>query len=191
MNENSIFIENLSRLGFFRYSSAETKQAISDEIEKRGWSGIFGNANRLYPADAEDLAEGGAGPFLTSVSAFLTREGISLPTATDDIFDDGYTVFVNDMEFEIYNAIELERDENEQPGLIWGLSMTRCFNIINQLLEAAGSTERIYAVNGGNDLFGFFLTPHLFELIVRHPQAAPHDGPYKCTENYPRFGQPA
>lgn len=191
MNDDSLFLENLSRLGFFGYSTPETRQAIRDEIEKRGWSGIFGNAERLYPADAEDLAEGGVCSFLTSVSAFLAREGISRPTATDDISDDGYTVLVNDTNYDIYNAIELERDENEQPGLIWGLSMTRCFNMINQLLESVGSAERLYAVNGGNDLFGFFLTPHLFELIVRHPQARPSDGPYECTENYPRFGQPA
>jgi hypothetical protein len=62
--------------------------------------------------------------------------------------------------------------------------------MIDHLLEASGSREQIYAVNGGNDLCAFFLTPELYRIIVEHPDATPKDGPYRPTEVYPWFGQP-
>ena len=91
----------------------------------------------------------------------------------------------------IYDAADLQRDSNgKEPGLIWGLAMTRGFRIVDQLLEAAGSPESLYAVNGGNDLFALFLTPELHRIISGHPNAEGNDRPYKPTEDYPWFGQP-
>jgi hypothetical protein len=68
--------------------------------------------------------------------------------------------------------------------------MTRGFRIVDELLAAVGSSERVYAVNGGNDLFAFFLTPELHQTVMEHPEASPEGGPYKPTEDYPWFGQP-
>jgi len=91
----------------------------------------------------------------------------------------------------IYDAEALQRDSNgKEPGVIWGLAMTRGFRIVDQLLEAAGSPERLYAVNGGNDLFAFFLTPELHQIVSQHADADAKDGPYEPTEDYPWFGQP-
>jgi hypothetical protein len=68
--------------------------------------------------------------------------------------------------------------------------MVRTFALINRLLTEARSPERIYAVGGGNDLFAFFLTPQLRDLVARHPDADPADEPYEPREEYPGFGQP-
>ena len=93
--------------------------------------------------------------------------------------------------YTIYDAAEIKRDTTgNELGLIWGLSMTRAFAIVDRLLKDAGSPERLYAINGGNDLFAFFLTPELHRIISAHPDAKPKDGPYKPTEKYPAFGQP-
>ena len=75
-------------------------------------------------------------------------------------------------------------------GLIWGLSAVRGFRIIDELLTAAGSPERAYAVNGGNDLCLMFLTSELHQVIMEHPEASLRDGPYILKEEYPSFGQP-
>ncbi len=73
---------------------------------------------------------------------------------------------------------------------IWGLATARAFAILDGQLAAAGSPERVYAVNGGNDLCAFFLTPELFQIITADPDADASGGPYKPTEEYPWFGQP-
>ena len=65
----------------------------------------------------------------------------------------------------------------------------RAFAIVNGLLKGAGSEERLYAVNGSNDLDGFFLTPALREAICRYPGVRVGDRPYLHTEEYPWFGQ--
>ncbi len=63
------------------------------------------------------------------------------------------------------------------------------FRIVDELLEKAGSPERVYAVNGGNDLSAFFLTPKMYRIIVEHPDAGAASAPYKPNEEYPRFRQ--
>lgn len=186
MNES--YVDSLDSLGYFRGLTSAEDRALREEILKRGWPGIFNNFHRLYAADAEDLAEGGIGRFIAEVTPFLTAEGVHVPEIEEDASGDGYVVRVGGTDISIYDARDLELDE--QQGLIWGLSMTRGFRIVNELLALAESTERVYAVNGGNDLFAFFLTQELYRSIVEHPEASPGDGPYVPTEEYPWFGQP-
>jgi hypothetical protein len=142
-------------------------------------------------ADAEDLAEGGVGQFLREIAPFLATQKVTLPAIEDATSEDGYTVRVGGASYQIYDAEELERDSSgEEGGLIWGLSSVRGFRIADELLTAAGSAERAYAVNGGNDLFVMFLTPELHQVIMNHPDASRRDGPYILKEEYPSFGQP-
>jgi len=188
---NDSFAEALNNLGYSKGLSLDEAKILQDKIGRRGWNGVFGNSLRLYPADAEDLAEGGVGNFIVSVKPFFRAEGVDLPDIEDNLTEDGYVIRVGNEINIIYDAAELKRETSKgEPGLIWGLSMARTFAILSKLLETAGSRERIYAVNGGNDLFAFFLTPELYEVIMNHPDACPADGPYSPTEKYPLFGQP-
>ncbi len=185
------FVTRLEELGYFRGLAADKAQALKQAFEQKGWLALFSESHRLFMADAEDLAEGGVGQFLQEVSPFLTAHGVTLPEIEDDLSEKGYVVRVDDVPHAMYNATELEWDSSgDEPGLTWGLATVRGFRIADELLAAAGSAERAYAINGGNDLFAIFLTPELYQVIMEHPDASRRDGPYVLKEEYPAFGQP-
>jgi hypothetical protein len=185
------FVAELEELGYFNGLAPGKAQTMKQGLEQRGWLALFSDSHRLFMADAEDLAEGGVGQFLREVSPFLSAQKVTLPVIEDVSSQDGYTVRVGGATYRIYDAEELGRDSSgEEGGLIWGLSSVRGFRIVDELLTAVGSVERAYAVNGGNDLFVMFLTPELHHVIMDHPDASRHDGPYVLKEEYPSFGQP-
>jgi hypothetical protein len=189
---HAVFVERLDELGYFRHLKPDQADGRRAAILREGWPALFsGPPHRLNPADAEDLAAGGVGEFLRLVRPFLAAEGVRLPELRDDHGAAGYVLHLGDTPTVIYAQPELRRDRSgEEPGLTWGLSAVRTFALINRLLAEARSPERVYAVGGGNDLFAFFLTPELRELIARHPDADPADEPYEPREEYPGFGQP-
>ena len=190
-NMNDSFVTDLDAHGYFKGLAPEKAQVLRADFRKQGWTAIFSESHRFHHADAEDLAEGGICAFIREVEPFLTGQGVRLPELQDEVSDKGYSVRVGGISHKIYDAADLKRDTTgKELGIIWGLAMTRGFAIVDQLLEAAGSPERLYSVNGGNDLFAFFLTPDLHRIISQHPKAEAADGPYKPTVEYPWFGQP-
>ena len=190
-NMNESFVADLDTHGYFKSLAPEKAQALKADFRKQGWMAIFSESHRFHHADAEDLAEGGICAFIREIEPFLTAQGVRLPELKDEVSEKGYIVRVGGAPHTIYVAADLQRDSTgKEPGVIWGLAMTRGFRIVDQLLEAAGSPERLYAINGGNDLFALFLTPELHRIISGHPVADAKDGPYKPTEDYPWFGQP-
>lgn len=189
MNES--FVVQLDAQGYFRGLAPEKVQVLKEDFRRKGWMAIFSESHRFYHADAEDLAEGGIGRFIREAQPFLSAQGIRIPDLQDEVSDQGYVVRVGGVPHKIYDAADLKRDTaGKEPGLIWGLAMARGFALVDQLLESAGSPERVYAINGGNDLFAIFLTPELLRTISEQPDAVAKDGPYKPTEEYPWFGQP-
>lgn len=184
----SEFADRLEVLGFFRYAPPEVVASLKHDFQESRCAAVFGETGRLFRADAEDLTEGGVGDSLRRIEPFLKGQGISLNQVEDDISEQGYSVMVNGRRYKIYDADEVQKRE-KQLGLLWGLSGARAFAIVNGLLEGAVSEERLYAVNGGNDLDGFFLTPALREAICRYPGVRPGGRPYLHTEEYPWFGQ--
>jgi hypothetical protein len=190
-NMNESFVTELDTHGYFTGLAPEKAQALKSDFRKQGWMAFFSDSHRFFHADAEDLAEGGICAFIRKVEPFLTAQGVRVPELQDEVTEKGYTVRVGGTPHLIYAAADLQRDSNgKEPGVIWGLAMTRGFRIVDQLLEVAGSPERLYAANGGNDLFAFFLTPELHQIVSQHPDADAKDGPYKPTEDYPWFGEP-
>jgi len=190
-NMNESFVTELDAHGYFKGLAPEKVQALKADFRKQGWMAIFNDSHRFYHADAEDLAEGGICAFIRDVEPFLGAQGVRVSDFQDEVTEKSYMVRVGGTLHMIYDAVDLQRDaDGKEPGVIWGLAMTRGFKIVDQLLEAAGSSERVYAVNGGNDLFAFFLTPELHRIISGHSDADAKDGPYRPTEDYPWFGQP-
>jgi len=190
-NMNESFVTELDAHDYFKGLAPEKAQTLKSDFWKQGWMAIFSESHRFYHADAEDLAEGGICAFIREVGPFLSSQGAQVPELQDEVTEGGYTVRVGGTPHLIYDTADLQRDTyGKEPGVIWGLAMTRGFGIVDLLLEAAGSPERLYAVNGGNDLFAIFLTPELHQIICEHPDADAKDGPYKPTEDYPWFGQP-
>ena len=178
------FTTKLEELGYFNGLSPAATQGLKQEFDRKGWDALFEDSHRLFFADAENLAEGDVGKLLREASPFLTSQGVTLPAIEDDISGDGYVVKVGGIDFLIYDADELQGD------FFWALASVRGFGIINELLTAAGSKERAYAINGGNDLQLLFLTPELHQAIMEHPDASRRYGPYLLREEPPWFGQP-
>jgi hypothetical protein len=170
------FIAELERASFFAHATSHEVRAVKAAIHDRGWPGIFASESRLFPADAEDLAEAGIGSFLDSIAPFLAKQGVVPPPHYDDYTESAYILGLGDQRLEIWRAADWD-DPNSINA--WQLSSARAVGIVNELLAGAGSQERAYLVNGGNDLQAFFLTPRLFDLITKHPDAEPRDAPYE------------
>ena len=188
---NRRLIERLEELGFFKYLEPGQAADLKSEMAEMGWTAVFWDSGRYFSADAEDLAEWGVASFLKDIQPFLEKQGIRLESIEESDIEDHYKIMVNGRTHLIWSRKEMKIDINgEQRGLLWGLAPSRCFSIVNQLLIEADSNERIYAVNGGNDLDGFFLTEEQYRLICQHPSADPGYGPYVITEEYPNHGWP-
>jgi len=133
--------------------------------------------------DAEELAEGGIARGYESVLPAL-RKFVKAPAKIEENRDDdapSYSVICGDAEFEIYSP-----DLDEEAGNSWGRATVALFAIVNGQLK--NSSHRFYAINGGNDLFGMFLTPaQAKEAQKSLPNKS--DWPYLPKDEEPYYGQ--
>ena len=116
-------------------------------------SDIF-DYDQLIHLDAENLAEAGIREAYESLLPELQKH-VAQPAPIEEVTDNEvgrYAVRCGTKEFVIY-APELE----DEGGESWGRATVALFTIINDQL--AQSQFRFYAINGGNDLGGMFLTP--------------------------------
>lgn len=133
--------------------------------------------------DAEDLAEGGIGEAYRSLVPKL-REFVSEPADIEEHIDSeqpSYSVRYQDREYLVHSP-ELD----DSGGQSWGRATYALFSIINDQLN--GSEYRFYAINGGNDLGGMFLTPSECEA-ARESLPRRMDWPYLPTLDHPGYGQ--
>ena len=144
--------------------------------------------DQSVPLDAEHLAEGGIGEaYRTAVLPHLRRVLDGKPaidTVTDHVSEAGerYTVTAAGREYVVYSP-ETEDSATES----WGRAAYVLFTIVNEQLQT--STRRFYAINGGNDLSGVFLTPDEAES-ARSSLPAKTDWPYLPTLDDHWYGQP-
>ncbi|CAN4279793.1 hypothetical protein LJR125_002680 [Pseudoxanthomonas sp. LjRoot125] len=131
--------------------------------------------------DAEDLAETGIGEAYEQLLPELKRY-VARPVAIEELFDPDaprYAIRVDDDEYVIF-ADETEGSDS------WGRATYVFFKIVNdQLVDA---DVRFYAINGGNDLGGMFLTPEQAEA-ARSDLPRRSDWPYLPAAEGPWFGQ--
>jgi hypothetical protein len=187
--DHSKLLADLEALGFFRYTKPEDLEKLQNTILQEGWSGIFGASGRLFFADAETLSEGGVGDFLSEVTPFLEEQGVRVP-AVEDRLGESYILMAGEERIMIWTREESQRELAGELGLCWGLSGARTVQILNDWLIEAGSPEKAYGVNGGNDFAVFFLTFELYARIRQDPKASAEYGPYVPDLHYPFFGHP-
>jgi len=136
--------------------------------------------DRLIHLDAEELAETGIGEAYQALQPEL-RKYLPEPATIEELTDHDaprYSVKCRDREFVIYEP----GDEEES----WGRATFAFFTLINDQLVS--SEYRLYAINGGNDLGGMFLT----EAQARAAQKALRnkgDWPYLPDNRPPWYGQ--
>ena len=133
--------------------------------------------------DAEDLAEGGIADGYSTLLPKL-RRFVETPAIIEEACDDAapsYSVRCGNNEFRIYDS-----DLEEAEGNSWGRATVALFSIVNEQL--INSTHRFYAINGGNDLIGIFLTP---AEAAAAQQSLPRksDWPYLPEDDRPWYGQ--
>lgn len=110
--------------------------------------------DKLILLDAEYLAEAGIREAYESLLPEL-RKYVPEPGEIKEVIDHKagrYAVRSGTKEFVIYAP-----DLRDEGGDSWGRATVAFFNIVNDQL--ADSQYRFYAINGGNDLAGMFLTP--------------------------------
>jgi hypothetical protein len=168
------FVNTLDSLGFFKFTSPENIESTKREFERTGLVAIYGETGRMFHADAENLSQGGVGKFLRRIKPLLAALGVVLNRIIEHFDNDGYRVTVNEWIYDIW----FDSDKLDP----WVMSTIRTFQLVNDLLAQARADERMYAVNSGNDLSAYFLTPDLFEVICNHHEYRIRDYPYVPSE---------
>ena len=139
--------------------------------------------DKMLMLDAEDLAEGGIKKLYERNRTALCPY-IKDPAPIEELLDPNtpsYTVRSGKNEYHIYSPSLPDSD-----GEAWGRAAFAFFKIVNDQLS--DSTHRLYAVNGGNDLGGVFLTEAESQAARRSlPRKA--DWPYNVTPEHPWYGQ--
>lgn len=135
--------------------------------------------------DAESLAEQG---ILTAYRELLPQlEKYSAPPIeVIETFDHdglGYTVAAAGRQFVIWEVLENGKQNSDG----WERATVAFFQIVNASLDA--STHRFYAINGGNDLFGMFLTEQE-AAAARQAIARRSDWPWSPDDRVPYYGFP-
>jgi hypothetical protein len=141
------------------------------------------NYDRMVLLDAEDLAETGLKEAYESLLPELARH-VPNPIALEEHIDSDaprYSVAAGGAEYVVY-APEL----NDSEGRSWDRATWALFSIINKQLE--NTAVRFYAINGGNDLGGMFLTAQQVEDAKKSLKRR-SDWPYIPKNEHPWYGQ--
>jgi hypothetical protein len=177
--------DELDARGLFRYLDPEDAVRAKATLAKDGIEAIWRveTGPFVLAADPEDLAEGGIADWLEELRPALDRMGVRIPDDVEQEIDESrHVVRAGGREYPIYDA-----DAAEDMALLWGLSWSRAFGLLNDLLEQAGSEERAYA---GSDAGVWFLAPELHEALAAE-LGGQRERPYVPNEQPPAFGEPS
>ena len=180
---------DLEARGFFRYLDPEDAEKAKAAVTRDGIGAIWRveTGRFVLGADAEDLAEGGVVDWLEELRPTLERIGARIDVDVTQEFEESrYVVHAGGRDYMIYDLEGADAAAAEDGALLWGLSWSRAFGLLNDLLEQAGSGERAYA---GSDAGVWFLTPELFEALVAE-LGDDRERPYVPNEQPPWFGEP-
>ena len=156
-------VERLTRLGYFCFTP--------DGAPPPGPAAeaLWGPASRrLFPVDAEAVAEGGASAVLAHAAPFL-GEAIAA-AASDRVARAGgvarYDVLIGDRAYPILGHAEFDDPR------AWEIAAARALAMLDALLEGAGVPERAFWLGGAEDGTAAFLTPEQARAIRACPAVA-------------------
>lgn len=132
--------------------------------------------------DAEDLAEQGIRDAYAKLQGELRRYGVKPEPVVEELdrAEGRYVVRCGAEVFVVY-------DDDVPVDDSWGRATYTLFTIVNHQLSP--SPYRFYAVEGGNNLGGVFLTAEQADA-ARRSLVRKQDWPYIPTLEAPWFGQP-
>lgn len=131
--------------------------------------------------DAEDLAEQGMAEGYDLVREAVREHGVDLADLIERVDEEAGTYSVESLG----RSYVIHRSLDDQQS--WANATVALFDIVNRQL--AEYPMSLYAINGGNDLFGILLTA---DEAARAGAALanPTDRPYLPVAEPPWFGQP-
>jgi hypothetical protein len=174
-------LQRLIDMGYLKYVPGPEREAVKQQLQSSMKHGIIesdwgkhcvASDRRGYPADNEELAEGRIGDFLLLMKDVLAHEGVRLESVEDDFQDDHYDVLVNDDRFGVYSR---------PVGNSWAVSLKRFLEIVNELLQRAGSRERLFGIYGGNDGRAILLTEEMQQYLDSLPWISRSWTPYTAS----------
>ncbi|WP_041689498.1 hypothetical protein [Enterobacter sp. 638] len=157
------------------FSKADANSSVST-------SGIL-DYEKLILLDAERLAEQGIADAYQLLLPAL-REQVARPAEVREILDadlPAYTIQCNGEEYIVYSAADPGTEVQS-----WGRATFFLFLIVNKQLKGTGI--QFYAVDGGNNLAGIFLSQEQ-ALLAQAAINSRTDWPYIPELNEPRYGQ--
>lgn len=158
----------LISLGLFSFGEATEQEKYEIDYDK------------IIPLDAESLAEMGIKDAYEKIRPELKKfiNQIVEIQELKNTDNTKYSIKYKDKEYQIY-------DESKKLENSWMLATFALFDIVNDQLE--NSETKLYALNGGNDLFGVFLTKEQAEGAKKALKNK-NDWPYIPTKNKPKYG---
>jgi hypothetical protein len=109
--------------------------------------------------DARDLQgrDGDARELFARARPFLAHEGVQVNTVLEDAQNtDGHVLVVNEKTYFLWTKAEAQRmDEDTRHHL----ATRRTFDVVNGLLDAAHSDERLWLIDDRQRRVAVFLTP--------------------------------
>ncbi len=139
---------------------------------------------KLVFLDAETLAEQGIMDAYEELKSELTKY-IDEPAQVKEVLNNETPIYKVISQGETFNIYGPGLVEDE--GRSWGRASHAFFSIVNRQLRDLDI--RFYAINGGNDLGGIFLTSSQYEAAIKS-LSKKNDWPYIPTLEHPRYGQP-
>jgi hypothetical protein len=161
-------VDQLIGMGYLKYTPESEHGAARREMMdslSRGYldtkwdSTCVSRDRRSYSADSEDLAEGQIRELLRSMKEVLQAEGVRLDAVKDHFEEDRYELLINGRPYSIYDSRIADLAGS------WDIATRRTLEIVNELLIAAGSCERLYGIYGGNDGRVILLTEEMHNLL--------------------------
>lgn len=160
-------VAGLIEMGYMKYVPAaevgtirgQLVEAIRHGFCMSDWDDGHSKDGRSYFADSESLMEGGIGEVILEMRGVLEVEGVRIDSVGDDLEGEVYAVAVNGRKYPIYD------EELYRSGLLRGLATKGLLEIVNGLLQGAGSDERLYWIGGGDEGRVILLTEAMYDLL--------------------------
>lgn len=141
-----------------------------------------------FPLDGEDLAEEGVQDAYREIVPLLAGYGVQARLVTENFESSSgdYSIDFDGLRYVIVGPGGAEGSWESQADA-WGLATCALFDIVNRQL--AGNDVRFFALSGGNELHGIFMSAAQAER-ARRALPRKRDWPYLPTPEPPWFGQP-
>ncbi len=142
------------------------------------------NYDKMIILDAEALSETGIKDAYENIKPILEHHVVKPAEVIDEIHNElpSYRVSCSGITYDIYSPT-LPNSHGEA----WGRATYALFSIINSQLK--DSSVKFYAINGGNELGGIFLTNKEVNEAKKNLMKKT-DWPYLPTLEHPWYGLP-